>query len=406
MKCRNCSAQLAVTMADLGTMPLSNAMLAKEQLAKPELLYPLRVLVCEHCWLVQTEDFTRADEVFDDSYTYFSSYSQSWLDHGSRYTAMITERLRLNEQSLVIEIASNDGYLLRHFAERKIPALGIEPTANTARAAQEMGIETVVDFFGKRLARELAADHKHADLIVGNNVLAHVPNINDFVGGLPVVLKPNGVVTMEFPHLTQLIEHCQFDTIYHEHFSYLSLTVVNSIFSNHELQVFDVEELPTHGGSLRIYASHPGSFEVKRSVNQLLDHESRLGIATAAYYSGFQERMQSIGNAFSAFVNQVNQDQETIIGYGAAAKGNTFLNFCKIDEGMMAFVADASPHKQHKYLPGTHLHVQPPEMIRQEQPKFVVILPWNLREEIMSQLSYIREWDGKFVVGIPELQVL
>jgi hypothetical protein len=407
MNCRNCHAPLQLVLADLGNMPLSNAMLEAGQLAQPEPRYPLRVLVCQDCWLVQTEDFARAPQIFNSAYTYFSSYSESWLNHARRFAEAITDRLQLDVNSQVIEIASNDGYLLQHFKQRNIPVLGIEPAANTAAVARQKGIATLVDFFGTKLALDLAAEGLQANLIVGNNVLAHVPDINDFVAGLPLLLADDGVITMEFPHLVKLIEGCQFDTIYHEHFSYLSLTVVDSVFSRHGLRIFDVEELDTHGGSLRIYACGLAfSAERNHAVNALLQSEDDFGIRSSAYYRGFQNRIEAVRDGFQRFIHTVKADGKTMAGYGAAAKGNTLMNYCGITADELHFVADLSPHKQGKFLPGSHIPVLHPDEIRNRKPTFVVILPWNLQEEIMAQLSYIREWGGKFVVAVPELEVL
>jgi 2-polyprenyl-3-methyl-5-hydroxy-6-metoxy-1,4-benzoquinol methylase len=432
MNCRYCQAPLSLVFADLGEMPLANALLNREQLSRREPRYPLRVLVCEACWLVQTEDFAKADRIFDNAYTYFSSYSRSWLDHAKNYVHMITERLQLGSSSQVIEIASNDGYLLRYFKEGNVPVLGIEPTANTAEAARAKGIETITEFFGTNLAAQLAAKGIQADLIIGNNVLAHVPDINDFVSGLRTLLKPGGTITMEFPHLMRLVEQCQFDTIYHEHFSYLSLTVVNSIFKEHGLEILDAEELTTHGGSLRIYATHNRAViaseaiaergnpqprntssesegtdvnRVSYSVQRLLNEEAQAGITTPAYYHDFQSRVNVICDKFLQFLKEARAEGKSVAAYGAAAKGNTLLNYCGITSARIAFVADASPHKQGKYLPGSHIPVVRPEKIRMQQPNFVVILPWNIREEIMNQLGYIREWGGKFVVAVPEMEV-
>lgn len=421
MKCRHCGAPLSLVFADLGVMPLSNAMLRYPD--QHEVRYPLRVLVCETCWLVQTEDFARADEIFDNTYTYFSSYSQSWLTHARHYAGMISGRLGLNTQSQVIEIASNDGYLLQYLKAAGIPVLGIEPTANTAAVAREKGIETIVDFFGTSLAKRLATEGRLADLLIGNNVLAHVPDINDFVAGLAILLKPDGVITMEFPHLLKLAQQCQFDTIYHEHFSYLSLMVVHAIFAKSGMEVFDVEELPTHGGSLRVYArltqsstAQPGSNDNPPSskrrgalggaVTDLLEQELHAGITSATFYHSFQSGMNHVRDFFLQFLKEARYQGQTVAGYGAAAKGNTLLNYSGVRSGDIAFVADASPHKQGKFLPGSHIPVVHPDEIRDRKPNFVLILPWNIRDEIMSQLSHIREWGGKFVVAIPELEVM
>ena len=407
MKCRFCGNKLSHEFIDLVNAPPSNSFLTEEQLNEPEVFYPLRVFVCEKCFLVQIGEYRKSDEIFNEDYAYFSSYSKTWLDHAKKYVDMITERMGLNSVSHVIEIACNDGYLLQYFQEKQIPCLGIEPTGNTACAARKKGIAVVIDFFGVRLARELASEGKKADLIVGNNVLAHVPDINDFVCGLKILLKERSVITMEFPHLMKLVENSQFDTIYHEHFSYFSLFTVQKIFASHNLVVFDVEELPTHGGSLRIYAKHKedASKITSSNVAALLEEEESRGMLTLSYYKGFQANVDKVKYDFFNFLLKQKRHGKKVVAYGAAAKGNTLLNYCGVKKDLIKFVADASPHKQGKYLPGSHMHVVAEEEIKQTKPDYVLILPWNIKDEITEQLSYIREWKGKFVTAIPGIKM-
>ena len=408
MNCRHCKNELTHEFADLGFSPPSNSFLTKEQLNEPETFYPLRTMVCEKCFLVQVDEFAKHDDIFNADYAYFSSFSTSWLAHAKAYTGMMIKRFGFNERSQVIEIASNDGYLLQYFAAQGVPVLGIEPTANTAAAAKAKGIESVVDFFGVRLANALAAKGTRADLLLGNNVLAHVPDINDFVGGLKILLKENGVITFEFPHLLQLIDKNQFDTIYHEHFSYLSLIAVAPIFEHFGLVIFDVEEIPTHGGSLRIFAKHmeDRSKEILVRVQKLLEKEIAFGLTGLDVYTSFQQKAEKVKNDFARFLIEAKNDGKTFAGYGAAAKGNTLLNFAGIKKDLLQFVVDASPHKQNKFLPGVHIPVVAEEKIKTEKPDYILILPWNLKEEISAQLSYIRDWGGKFVVAVPELKIL
>ena len=408
MNCRHCKNELKHEFADLGFSPPSNSFLTREQLNEPETFYPLRTMVCEKCFLVQIDEFAKHDDIFNDDYAYFSSFSTSWLAHAKAYTGMMIKRFGFNERSQVIEIASNDGYLLQYFAAQGVPVLGIEPTANTAAAAKAKGIESVVDFFGVRLANALAAKGTRADLLLGNNVLAHVPDINDFVGGLKILLKENGVITFEFPHLLQLIDKNQFDTIYHEHFSYLSLIAVAPIFEHFGLVIFDVEEIPTHGGSLRIFAKHmeDRSKEILVRVQKLLEKEIAFGLTGLDVYTSFQQKAEKVKNDFARFLIEAKNDGKTFAGYGAAAKGNTLLNFAGIKKDLLQFVVDASPHKQNKFLPGVHIPVVAEEKIKTEKPDYILILPWNLKEEISAQLSYIRDWGGKFVVAVPELKIL
>ncbi|MBK9533320.1 MAG: class I SAM-dependent methyltransferase [Chitinophagaceae bacterium] len=408
MNCRHCKNELSFEFADLGFSPPSNAFLTMAQLNEPETFYPLKTMVCEKCFLVQIDEFAKHDDIFNADYAYFSSFSTSWLAHAKAYTEMMIKRFGFNAGSQVIEIASNDGYLLQYFAAQGVPVLGIEPTANTAAAAKEKGIESVVDFFGVRLARSLAAKGTKADLLLGNNVLAHVPDINDFVGGLKILLKENGVITFEFPHLLQLINKNQFDTIYHEHFSYLSLMAVAPIFAGAGLDIFDVEELSTHGGSLRIFAKHreDGEKEISIRVKDLLDKEAAFGLKDLEVYTGFQQKAEKVKNDFTKFLIEAKNEGKTVAGYGAAAKGNTLLNFAGIKKDLLQFVVDASPHKQNKFLPGVHIPVVDEQRIKKEKPDYIVILPWNLKDEISAQLAYIKEWGGKFVVAVPELEII
>lgn len=408
MQCRFCKTELTNIFIDLINAPASNSFLKEEQLNEPEVFFPLKVFTCHNCFLVQIDEYKKSNAIFDDAYVYFSSYSTSWLAHAKRYTEKMTERFQLSKDSLVIEIASNDGYLLQYFHEKQIPVLGIEPTANTAEVARKKGIESITKFFGTTLATELAAQNRKADLLLGNNVLAHVPDIVDFVAGMKIALKSDGVITMEFPHLMQLVDNNQFDTIYHEHFSYLSFNTVKQIFSSQGLELFDVEELPTHGGSLRIYAKHKEdkSKEISRNVEALLQKEFAKGMNTLAYYDNFQKKALQIKFAFTSFLTQQKLLNNKIAGYGAAAKGNTLLNYCGIKNDQIDYVVDANPHKQNKWLPGSHIKVVDENYLRESKPDYVVIFPWNLKDEIMSQLDYIKEWNGKFVVPIPELQFL
>jgi 2-polyprenyl-3-methyl-5-hydroxy-6-metoxy-1,4-benzoquinol methylase len=408
MNCRFCNNSLTNEFVDLGFSPPSNAYLKAQQLNEPETYFPLRIMVCEKCFLVQIDEFAKHDDIFNAEYAYFSSFSTSWLAHAKNYTQMMIRRFGFNAQSQVIEIASNDGYLLQYFKEQGIPVLGIEPTANTAAAAKEKGIESVVDFFGVKLATALVAKGIKADLLLGNNVLAHVPDINDFVGGLPVLLKENGVITFEFPHLLQLIDKNQFDTIYHEHFSYLSLLAVQQIFKKHGLHIFDVEEVTTHGGSLRIFAKHAAdtSKPVSANVAAMLEKEIQFGLNSLSVYQNYQAKAEKVKNDFTQFLIQAKNEGKIVVGYGAAAKGNTLLNFAGNKKDLLQFVVDASPHKQNKFLPGVHIPVVAEERIKQTKPDYVVILPWNLKDEIATQLAYIKDWNGRFVVAVPKLEII
>lgn len=408
MQCRFCDQKLSHVFIDLFHSPASNSFLSLEELNEPEVYFPLKVFVCQSCFLVQIDEYKKSDAIFNNSYVYFSSFSTSWLAHAKKYCEEMKNRLSLNESSLVVEVASNDGYLLQYFQQAGIPVLGIEPTGNTAKVAQEKGIETLVEFFGSELAKRLVAEGKKADLLLGNNVLAHVPDIRDFVSGLKIFLASDGLLTMEFPHLLQLVQQHQFDTIYHEHFSYLSFAIVKSIFSSVGLKLVDVEELPTHGGSLRIYATHDENdkYPVSAAVEFMTKKEKGAGMENLDFYTGFQQSAKERKLALLEFLLRAAKDGKKVAAYGAAAKGNTFLNYAGIKADMIEFVADANLSKQGKFLPGSHLPVVPEDWIRSSKPDFVIILPWNLQEEITNQLSYIREWGGKFVLAIPELKII
>jgi len=404
MKCRHCDKDLQFEFINLFNSPPSNSYLTKEQLNEPEVLYPLKLYVCEHCFLVQIDEYKKADEIFDSQYAYFSSYSKSWLEHSRKYVEKMTNKLKLNAESFVIEIASNDGYLLQYFKEKNIPCLGIEPTASTAKVAKDKGIEVLEEFFGAKLADYL----KEADLILGNNVLAHVPDINDFVKGLKIALKPTGTITMEFPHLLNLIIYNQFDTIYHEHFSYLSLITVQKIFNSQGLKIYNVEELPTHGGSLRIYAGHNENnfLVIENSVDEIINKEKAAKLDSIEGYHGFEKKVQDIKWSFLEFLIKIKKEGKKIAAYGAAAKGNTFLNYCGVKSDVIDFVVDASPHKQSKYLPLSHIPIVSEDILKKEKPDYIIILPWNLKDEIMEQLSYIKEWGAGLITAIPEVRVL
>ncbi len=402
--CRFCGTSLTYTFADLGMSPLSNAYLKKEQLDVMEPFYPLHVRVCPACFLVQLPQFESPENIFGD-YAYFSSFSDTWLSHCKDYAEMIINRLHLGVNSLVIEIASNDGYLLKNFVSRNIPVLGIEPAANVAKAAAVKGIPTMVDFFGKKLAESLRAEGKPADLIIGNNVLAHVPDLNDFVSGLKTLLKLDGVITMEFPHLMRLIAENQFDTIYHEHFSYFSLITADRIFAAHGLTLFDVEELPTHGGSLRIYACYSGNplYPVASNIGNLKTREKGFGLDNMDSYSAFGEKVRGIKRNILEFLIRTKTGGKKIVGYGAPAKGNTLLNYCGIRTDFIEYTVDRNPGKQGLFLPGTHIPIYHPDKIAETKPDYLFILPWNLKNEIMEQMRHIRDWGAKFVVPIPDI---
>jgi len=408
MKCRFCNTELHHVFIDLVNSPASNSFLKKQDLNEPEVFYPLKVYTCHSCFLVQVDEYKKSDNIFNSEYVYFSSFSKSWLEHSKKYCEQMESRFNLNGKHLVVEIASNDGYLLQYFRKRNIPVLGIEPTSNTAAVAIEKGIDTVVDFFGTSLAKKLAAEGRQADLLLGNNVLAHVPDIVDFVAGMKILLKPDGVITMEFPHLLRLVENNQFDTIYHEHFSYLSFSTVKRIFNSQGLELFDVEELPTHGGSLRIYAKHTASalHDISPNVAMMIEKEQDYGMSTVEYYGAFSEQATKVKLDMLSFLISEKRKNSKIAAYGAAAKGNTLLNYCGIKSDMISYVVDANPAKQGKYLPGSHIPVVDEAVLQKDKPDFVIIFPWNLKDEITRQLSYIREWNGRFVIPIPQLQLV
>ncbi|MFV0333140.1 MAG: methyltransferase domain-containing protein [Tropicimonas sp.] len=405
--CRHCRTPLTEPILDLGHAPPSNAYLRAQDLSRPEKHFPLRIRICPGCLLVQTEDFTCADELFDSDYAYFSSTSTGWLRHAAEYVAMITARLELGPQSQVIEIASNDGYLLRNFVSRAIPCLGIEPTASTAGAARKFGIPTLERFFGAELGAELAAQGQAADLLIGNNVYAHVPDINDVTRGMAIVLKPQGVITLEFPHLMRLIEFNQFDTIYHEHFSYFSLLSVVRIFEAHGLRIFDVEELPTHGGSLRIFGCHADAGHADTgAVAGLLAVEAQRGLDRVASYETLQARAEAARNDLLRFLLDAHAAGQSVAAYGAAAKGNTILNFAGIRPDLLPYVCDAAPSKQGKFMPGSHIPIVAPEALRANRPDYVLILPWNIAAEVREQLADLAAAGTRFVTAIPELRIL
>jgi SAM-dependent methyltransferase len=404
--CRFCDTPLHITFVDLGMSPLCESFLAADQVNQMEPFFPLHVYVCEKCFLVQLEEYVTPEHIFTE-YAYFSSYSNAWLNHVSDYTNRMVEHFGLSEDSFVVELASNDGYLLQYFVQKNIPVLGIEPAKNVAKVAIEKGVPTLTEFFGVALAKQLAAEGKQADLIAGNNVLAQVPDINDFVGGIKLLLKPGGVVTIEFPHLQRLVEENQFDTIYHEHFSYFSFITAEKIFEAHGMTLFDVEELWTHGGSLRIYGRHTEdeSKFVTDRAKELHEREITLGFAELDYYQQFDEKVKETKRKILEFLIEARRAGKTIAGYGAPGKGNTLLNYCGIRTDFMDYTCDRNPYKHGRFLPGTHIPIFPPEKIEETKPDYVFILPWNLKNEIMTQLVYIREWGGKFVVPIPEVRV-
>lgn len=405
MNCRGCATPLALPLIDLGTSPPSNAYVRADQLEQAEQWVPLKVAVCQHCWLVQTEDYTSADSLFDAEYAYFSSFSSTWLAHAERYVAEMVERFGLTADSRVVEIAANDGYLLQYVAGRGIPCLGVEPTRSTAQAAREKGLEIRELFFGRETASQLVADGWSADLMAANNVLAHVPDINDFLGGFATLLKPTGVATFEFPQLLTLMAGQQFDTLYHEHYSYLSLTAVHTLCARNGLEVFDVSPLPTHGGSLRVFVQRADGQrrEVQPAVQQQLQAELAAGVKTPGYYATLAPAAERIKHELLRFLLQAKADGKRVVGYGAAAKGNTLLNYAGVKPDLLAWVADANPHKQGKYLPGSRIPIVSPERIELEKPDYVLVLPWNLLDEITQAFAGIRAWDGRFVIAIPEL---
>lgn len=407
MSCRHCGASDLLPFVDLGAAPPSNAFLTEAALRAPEKWFPLRVRACRRCWLVQTDDFADREELFSPDYAYFSSFSSTWLRHAEQFVGEMTERFGLDAQSHVMEVASNDGYLLQYVQGRGIPCIGIEPTASTARAAREKGLEVIEEFFGGELADRLTARGLAADLTVANNVLAHVPDINGFVAGFARVLKPNGVATFECPHLVRLVEQNQFDTIYHEHYSYLSLTAVQAIFARNGLAVFDVEELATHGGSLRVYAqrSDAGSHAVSPHVARVLGDEARAGVTTDGFYTDFQARADRVKNDFMRFLLEAASGGQRVAAYGAAAKGNTLLNYAGVRPDLLQFVVDRNPAKQGRYMPGSRIPIVDENYLRRERPDYVVLLPWNLKAELTEQLAYVASWGGRFVTAVSTLEV-
>lgn len=404
MKCRFCNTKLADTFVDLINSPPSNSFLTKEQLDEPEVFYPLKIYVCEKCKLVQIDEYKKSDNIFNEDYVYFSSFSTSWLNHSKNYVDMIINRLKLDSNSLVLEIASNDGYLLQYFKEKGIPSIGIEPTLSTAKIAKEKGIKVIEEFFCTELSKKL----QKSDLILGNNVLAHVPDINDFVRGLKIALKDNGTITMEFPHILNLIQENQFDTIYHEHFSYFSLYTVEKIFNKQQLKIYDVERLETHGGSLRIYATHleNKNIEISENVTNLIQKEKEFGLLELEIYKKFQTQADKVKYDLLEFLLETKKRDKRVIAYGAAAKGNTLLNYAGIKSDLIEFIIDKSPHKQNKFLPASHIQVVDESKIKEFKPDYILILPWNIKDEIILQLDYVKEWGCQFVIAVPKLEIL
>jgi SAM-dependent methyltransferase len=407
MKCRHCHTELSQEFLDLGSAPASNAYLSPSRLMAPERWYPLRLMVCTHCWLVQTQDFARADELFDADYAYFSSFSSTWLAHAQATVQTLTQRFGLKPEHCVVEVAANDGYLLQYVKAAGMACYGIEPTASTAAAARAKGIDVVERFFGVALAEELATQGRQADLMVANNVLAHVPDINDFVGGFARLLNPQGVASFEFPHLLQLVRHRQFDTVYHEHYSYLSLTAVQTLFAANGLTVFDVDTLPTHGGSLRVLAQRTdsGRHAMSPRVQALLDEEQQVGVTQTVFYTHLQQQAIQIKHELLSFLLSCAAKGQTVAGYGAAAKGNTLLNFAGVRPDLLPYVVDKNPAKQGQHLPGSRIPILSPEHLLAQKPDFVLILPWNLQDEVMAQLAPVRAWGGRFVTAIPTLAI-
>lgn len=405
-RCRFCESPLRHILVDLGMSPLCESYVSAGDLNRMEPFYPLRVYVCDGCYLAQLEEYVSPEAIFTE-YAYFSSYADSWLQHVKNYTDMMAERFGVGPGSLVVELASNDGYLLQYFVEKDVPVLGIEPARNVARVAIEKGIPTLIEFFGEKMAERLAADGKKADLIVGNNVLAQVPGLNDFVKGMKVLLKPRGMATLEFPHLVRLMEENQFDTIYHEHFSYFSFLAVEKIFAAHGLTLFDVDELPTHGGSLRIYARHTddATKPVASRVEEIRGREEAAGLTRMPTYQAFSDKVRETKQKLLAFLIQIKREGKTVCGYGAPGKGNTLLNYCGIRTDFLDYTVDRNPYKQGKFTPGTHIPIFSPDKIRETRPDYLFILPWNFKDEIIEQMAYIREWGGKFIVPIPEVRI-
>lgn len=408
MKCRHCSTTLRLVFLDLGSAPPSNAYLTAEDMRAPEIWYPLRLLVCEQCWLVQTEDHAGREALFSDDYAYFSSFSSSWLEHARSYVQSMQQRFALDHSSLVVEIAANDGYLLQYVKAAGIPCYGIEPTASTAKAAREKGIDIIEQFFGIALAESLAGADRRADLIAANNVLAHVPDINDFVSGFQRLLQPNGVATFEFPHLLRMVQENQFDTAYHEHYSYLSLTAVARIFADNGLDIFDVEELPTHGGSLRVYAQRAdtGRQVQASAVDALLYQEITAGMRNPVFYANFQQAAEKVKDDLLAFLIDAKRRGLRVGAYGAAAKGNTLLNFAGVRPDLLPYAVDRNPAKQGRFMPGSRIPIVSEEHLMADKPDILLILPWNLRDEVITQLAAARQWDGKFMVAVPALEIV
>lgn len=408
MKCRFCENELRHEFINLVNSPPSNSFLSKEELNSPEAFFPLRLFVCDNCFLVQTDEYKKHEDIFNSNYAYYSSISASWLNHCENYVEDITSKLNLNSQSFVIEVASNDGYLLQYFKNKNIPCLGIEPTANTANVAKEKGIETLVDFFNPKTAQKINEQYSKADLIIGNNVIAHDPNLNSFVSSLKSILKPTGTITIEIPHLYQLITNNQFDTIYHEHFSYFSLYTHLKIYQKHNLDIYDVKEISTHGGSLRLFIKHKedSSKQISNSINNILLKEKEINLDKINGYLNFQTKANTVKYDLLDFIINAKRNGSKIAGYGAAAKGNTLLNYCGIKNDLIDFIVDKSDFKQNKYTPGTHIPIKNEEFLKQEKPNYILILPWNIKEEIMEQLYYIKEWNGKFIVPVPELEII
>lgn len=407
MKCRHCNSELKVPLIDLGVTAPSNSYLENKQLIKDEKEYPLKVLVCSKCWLVQTEDFVGAEQMFSHDYAYFSSFSSTWLNHAKQYVEMISEKLQLSNESCVVEIAANDGYLLQYMRQKKIPCYGIDPTYGTASFARKKGIEMIVDFFTPKLAYDLFNKNRQADLMIANNVLAHVPDINGFVESFSILLKPSGVITFEFPHLLNLIEKNQFDTIYHEHYSYLSVVVVQAILKNFNLEIFNIDELPTHGGSVRVYAqkNSSGKFLIDPSVDKILKKEIKAGVKTTNYYKSLQKNADEIKENFILLLNKLHDQGYKVAAYGAAAKGSTLINFSGVTSDLISCVADKNTSKQGKLLPSSHIPIVSEADLINYKPDYVLILPWNIKDEVIDQLSYVREWGGKFVTIIPSIEI-
>ena len=408
MKCRHCEQTLTVPFLDLRSAPPSNAYLTAASLQQAESWYPLKIMLCEHCWLVQTIDYNGCEELFNSDYAYFSSYSSTWLNHAQHYVKNMQTFLNLDSSSMVVEVAANDGYLLQYVQEKSIPCYGIEPTQSTAHAAKAKGLEILEEFFGVNLAKTLLQQGRQADLMVANNVLAHVPDINDFVSGFAVLLKANGVATFEFPHVLKMVEGCQFDTAYHEHYSYLSLTAVQRIFEANGLSVFKVESLDTHGGSLRVFAQRlsTGNYPIEASVQSVLDIEKQAGLTTLDFYTSFQSKVAKVKYDLVKYLIECKEKNIKVAAYGAAAKGNTLLNFAGVHEDLIAYVVDRNPEKQGKYLPGSHIPIVSEQFLIEHRPDLVLILAWNLKEEIAEQLSYVKDWKGEFIVAIPTLEIL